>query len=80
MTIGERLMLLRESRGYSRRQVAEMIGCSQSALYSWEHDRCWISFEMAIALARLYGVTLDQLAGRKPLSTSCYRVDITNDL
>ena len=48
----------------SQKTVAEVIGTSPSTLSNWEQQGS-IGFDDAWALADHYGLTLDELAGRK---------------
>jgi transcriptional regulator with XRE-family HTH domain len=49
--IGSKIQQAREARGLSQRQLARMVGCSQSALSNWEKGK-----------RRLYLPQLQQLA------------------
>lgn len=68
MELGKNLSRLRRAQGLSQEQVAEQIGVSRQAVSKWEADRSLPELEKLAALANLYGVTLDELAGREPTS------------
>lgn len=63
MTIAERIKQIREARGMSQREVAKALGISQPAYYYFESGDRVPSLAMTKALARVFEVTLDELAG-----------------
>lgn len=68
MELGNTLSRLRRAQGLSQEQVADRIGVSRQAVSKWEADRSRPELDKLAALASLYGVTLDELAGREPSS------------
>lgn len=54
----------RRQAGLTQAQVADEIGSDKGTIGSWELGDGSINFERAWALADLYGISLDQLAGR----------------
>ena len=54
---------LRKKAGLSQEQAAEMIGVSRQAITKWETDGGLPDLENVVALARLFGVTVDELLG-----------------
>ena len=67
-----RLLELRKMNGYSQDVLAEKIGVSRQAVSKWERAESWPDTDNLIALAELYGITLDDL-----LNTSKDVVEIT---
>lgn len=65
----ENLKRLRKDAGMSVREVSEKLGMeSVQSVYDWEGERKKLPrLENAIALTRLYGVTLEELYVYKPL-------------
>lgn len=65
----ENLKRLRKAAGMSVREVSEKLGMeSVQSVYDWEGERKKLPrLENAIALTRLYGVTLEGLYVYKPL-------------
>ena len=61
LEIAARLTQLRKERGYSQEDLAERIGVSRQAVSKWERAEASPDTDNLIALAALYGVTLDQL-------------------
>lgn len=56
-----RLQNLRKKNGYSQEELAEKIGISRQAVSKWERAEASPDTDNLILLARLYGVTLDEL-------------------
>lgn len=65
MAIGEKLKELREEKNLSQREVAKALGISQPAYYYFESGDRVPSLAMTKAMARVFGVTLDELAGNE---------------
>lgn len=61
MITGEKLKALRTAKGLSQEKVAEKIGVSRQAVTKWENNQSAPSTENLIALAEVYGVSLDEL-------------------
>ena len=59
--VGEKLMKLRKKRGMSQQEVASALGVTQQTVSNWECDQGAPSLDKAADLARLYGVSLDDL-------------------
>lgn len=61
MTIGEKLKAARTAAGLTQEQTAERVGVSRQTVSSWENDRSYPDIAGVLTLARLYGLTLDEL-------------------
>lgn len=59
--LGEKLMKLRKKRGMSQQDVATALGVTRQTVSNWECDQAAPALDKASALARLYGVSLDDL-------------------
>ena len=59
--IAQRLAELRRAKGYSQEVLANRLGLSRQAVSKWERAESSPDTENLIALARLYGVSLDEL-------------------
>lgn len=59
----ERLAALRREHGYSQEELAEKLGVSRQAVSKWERAESSPDTDNLVALARLYGTSLDSLAG-----------------
>lgn len=55
------LKYLRKSQGFTQEQIAEKIGVSRQAVAKWENGETLPDIENVIALADIYGVTIDFL-------------------
>ena len=60
-TIADRLAELRRAHGYSQESLAAELGLTRQAVSRWERGESLPDTENLIALANLYGVTLDEL-------------------
>ena len=63
-----RLKELREAHGLSVRQMHERLGVQDSRYRKWESESAQIPISYAIACCDILHCTLDELAGRKPIS------------
>ncbi len=64
--IAQRLAELRRERGFSQESLAEQLGLSRQAVSKWERAESAPDMGNLIALADLYGVTLDELLRVSP--------------
>ena len=61
LEIANRLQKLRKEKGYSQEQLAEALGISRQAVSKWERAESSPDTDNLICLAKLYGVSLDEL-------------------
>lgn len=59
--IAQRLAEMRRGKGYSQEELAENLGLSRQAVSKWERAESSPDTGNLIALAKLYGVTIDDL-------------------
>ena len=59
--IAERLQKIRKEHGYSQEQLADELGVSRQAVSKWERGEASPDTDNLIALARLYGISVDNL-------------------
>lgn len=59
--IADRLIQLRKNHGFSQEALAEKLGISRQAVSKWERAEASPDTDNLIALAEIYGMTLDQL-------------------
>jgi len=74
MKIGERIMILRERKGYTQKQLAQRLGISRNAVNLWEMSMSSPSMESLIELSKIFHVSTDYLLG---LDTE-EKIDISN--
>ena len=60
---GTRLKELREQKGETQAQLADVLDVSQQAVGKWELDKASPDDKMLIKIANHYGVTIDYLLG-----------------
>ena len=61
LEIANKLVELRRSHGYSQEELAAQLGVSRQAVSKWERAESSPDTGNLIALARLYGISLDDL-------------------
>ena len=61
VSIAQRLMERRKQAGYTQETLAEKLGVSRQAVSKWERSESSPDTDNLIALAQLYGVSLDDL-------------------
>lgn len=61
--LADRLVELRKEHKLSQEALAEKLGLSRQAISKWERAEASPDTDNLIALAELYGITLDQLLG-----------------
>jgi transcriptional regulator with XRE-family HTH domain len=67
--IPERLRELRQAHGYSQEELAEKILVTRQAISKWERGDALPDTENLIALAEIYGVSIDDLVGHTPAAS-----------
>lgn len=60
--ISDKLLALRKRSGMSQQEVAAAIGVARQTISNWELGQGSPALDKATELARLYGITLDDLA------------------
>ena len=60
---GDRLGLIREQRGYTQAELAEMIGVGTQQIYRYENGKTEPDGDIVAKLARALNVTTDYLLG-----------------
>jgi len=61
--IASKLLALRKQNGFSQEELAEKLGVSRQAVSKWERGDASPDTENLIALAKIYGISLDRLFG-----------------
>lgn len=67
MEIGRRLSMLRKKNGYTQKQLAGALNCSQQVISNVERNASAPDIEFLRCVADLYKISLDELIGRKTL-------------
>lgn len=65
LLVGYRLYSLRINAGYSRKFVAQQLGVSTCALWTWENGKRLPRADYLVALAAFYGVSIDYILTRR---------------
>lgn len=76
----ERLISLRESRGWSKTYVANHLGLKNMQTYAnYEYGRREPDLETTTKLAKLFNVSTDYLLGRDPKEDDLKTADLADD-
>ncbi|MGI6725519.1 MAG: helix-turn-helix domain-containing protein [Christensenellales bacterium] len=62
--IGQRLLMLRESVGFSQKKIAKLFGVGQSSIYRYESGEASAPYHVLIQYADFFDVSLDYIYGR----------------
>lgn len=65
--LADRLVTLRKENKLSQEALAEKLGLSRQAISKWERAEASPDTDNLIALATLYGISLDELLGNQPV-------------
>ncbi len=65
MTMGQAMMLCREKKGISRRELARLSGVCYQSIYYWENDWSFPRADLLTDVADALNVSLDELVGRR---------------
>ena len=63
MTLGNKIQALRKQAGFSQETLADAMGVSRQAVSKWETEQSYPDTENLLALAELFQVSADELAG-----------------
>jgi|HubBroStandDraft_1064217.scaffolds.fasta_scaffold11551_5 transcriptional regulator with XRE-family HTH domain len=64
-TLGRRIARLRRDRGLTQVELAERLGVTQPAVSDYENDDIRLPADVVIQIARILGVSTDELLGLK---------------
>ena len=62
-SIGESIMMVRKKNKLTQAQFGELIGKSQSTVYSYENGSVIPSFKTLMRISQLFGVSVERLMG-----------------
>ena len=78
--MANRLTALRKQHELSQEQLAERLGVSRQAVSKWERAEASPDIENLSSLARLYGITIDELVNGVPPSESNSEASISGQV
>ena len=61
MTIGQKILKLRNDAGISQEHLAETLGVSRQSVSKWEMDQALPQIDKVIQLAELFSISTDEL-------------------
>lgn len=65
VTLGKRIAALRREKGLKQEELAEKLGVSPQAVSKWENDQTCPDISLLPALAKILGVSVDELLSGK---------------
>ena len=71
MTMGKKIRALREKEGLTQEQLAEKLGVSPQAVSKWENDQSCPDISILPELAKILGVSTDELLGKEETCEEC---------
>jgi transcriptional regulator with XRE-family HTH domain len=67
--LSDRIRALRKEHGYSQEQMARKLHLTQGAISQWENGLTVPAADQLMALADVFGITVDDLLGREQQGT-----------
>lgn len=65
MTLGKRIAMFRKEKGLKQEELADLVNLSPQAISKWENDQTCPDISLLPELARVFGVTVDELLSGK---------------
>lgn len=69
MELNEKLLELRKQKGLTQAELAEILFVSRTAVSKWESGRGYPSIDSLKAIAKFFGITIDELLSGEELLT-----------
>lgn len=67
MLLGQKIRNIRKQKGYSQKDMAGLLGVTQSTIANYEKETRQPSIEMLVAMSDLFDITVDELLGLRNL-------------
>ena len=68
--INEQIAFLRKQKGLTQEELANALGVTNQAVSKWESAQCCPDIQLLPDLAKLFDVSVDELLGYTPVSTT----------
>lgn len=69
MTLGEKILALRKSRGWSQEQLADELNVSRQSVSKWELGEAAPELDKIVLLSKVFSVSTDELLNGKTMSS-----------
>ncbi|MBR6533316.1 MAG: helix-turn-helix transcriptional regulator [Clostridia bacterium] len=73
-TLGKRIATLRHEKELKQDELAEKLGVSPQAVSKWENDQTCPDISLLLLLAKILGVSVDELLSGKKAETPAVRI------
>lgn len=64
MIIAQRIKELRTEKGFTQRELANLVGCTQPMIVLWEKGECEPTASVILKLSEVFNCTADYLLGK----------------
>lgn len=68
--INEQIAFLRKQKGFTQEELANILGVTNQAVSKWESAQCCPDIQLLPDIAKLFDVSVDELLGYTPVSTT----------
>ena len=62
---GDRIKQLRRQNKITVSQIAEMLSCSENAIFKWQRGECLPSIDNLVALSEIFKTPIDEIIQRE---------------
>ena len=80
MNIGDRILELRKSKGYSQEDIANKLNVSRQTVSKWETNQSLPDSDKIVPLCELFDISTDDLLRNKPREVISEKNEVNNDL
>ena len=80
MNIGDRILELRKSKGYSQEDIANKLNVSRQTISKWETNQSLPDSDKIVPLCELFDISTDDLLRNKPREVISEKNEVNNDL
>lgn len=79
MTLGERILKYRKKAGISQEELADKLNVTRQSISLWETDQTLPSLDNLIALADIFGISMDELCGRETVNKIAEKIEAVDN-
>lgn len=79
MNVGDKILELRKSKGYSQEDIANKLNVSRQTISKWETNQSTPDFDKIVPLCQLFGITTDELLMNKVVEKENVKNDVIQE-